>query len=245
MNIVVMLDSVPALLAGVPLTLQLTAASVGAGFVLAVGLAAARNSRFVALRLVSKAYVAVFRGTPLLVQLFLLYYGLSQFDAVRSSIFWIALRDPFWCSAVALALNTAAYSSEAIRGGVLSVPKGYIEAAKALGMSRMAVLMRVTVPLAARQALPAYGNEIILMIKATSLASTVTLLEVTGIARQIISQTYAVFEVFIAAGIIYLIINTIAVAAVHLAEAWLHPERRRLNGGADAPRRTLASAEAR
>lgn len=222
-----LLGSVPQLLRGVPLTLELTALSVAVGLVLAIGLAACRSSRFLALRGLSGGYLFVFRGTPLLVQLFLLYYGLSQFSSVRASVFWVALRDPFWCSALALALNTAAYASEIIRGGVLSVPAGHLEAARAVGMSRMTILRRVVVPMVARQALPAYGNELILMIKATSLASTVTLLEITGIARQIISRSYAVFEVFIAAGMLYLLLNMATVAGVHWLENRLHPDRRR------------------
>lgn len=226
MNAEMLLGSVPALLKGVPLTLQLAFLSVAAGLFLAVGLAAGRGSRFLVLRAVCKGYLFVFRGTPLLVQLFLLYYGLSQFAPVRASVFWVALRDPFWCSTIALALNTAAYASEIIRGGVLSVPRGHVEAARAVGMSGLTIMRRVIVPMAARQALPAYGNELILMIKATSLASTVTLLEVTGLARQIISRSYAVFEVFIAAGAIYLLLNMATVVAIHVLEKWLHPERR-------------------
>lgn len=226
MNWQMIVDSFPALLQGVPLTLQLTFLSVAAGLVLAIGLVACRGSRYAVVRGLSNAYLFVFRGTPLLVQLFLLYYGLSQFSAVRESIFWLALRDPFWCSTLALALNTAAYGSEIIRGGILSVPAGHIEAARAIGMSKTRMLQRVIIPMAARQALPAYGNELILMIKATSLASTVTLLEVTGIARQIISRSYAVFEVFIAAGMIYLLLNVTTVAALHFIESHIHPDRK-------------------
>jgi octopine/nopaline transport system permease protein len=226
MNAETILSSFPALLDGVPLTLELAATSVLVGLVLATGLAVARQSHWAALREPAKAYVFIFRGTPLLVQLFLLYYGLPQFGAVRTSFLWPIFRDPFWCSSVALALNTAAYASEIIRGGVLSVPLGHIEAAKAVGMSRFATLRRIIVPVVVRQALPAYGNEVILVIKGTSLASTVTLLEVTGIARQIIARSYAVFEVFAAAGVIYLVINIVAVTLVRLAEAWMHPERR-------------------
>lgn len=225
MNGEMVLGSLPALLRGIPLTLQLALLSVACGLVLAIGLAACRESRFLVLRLFARGYLFVFRGTPLLVQLFLLYYGLSQFNAVQASIVWPALRDPFWCSAIALSLNTAAYASEIIRGGVLAVPAGHLEAAAAIGMSRLRILQRVIIPMAARQALPAYGNELILMIKATSLASTVTLLEVTGLARQIISRSYAVFEVFTAAGMIYLLLNMAAVAAVHMLERWLHPDR--------------------
>lgn len=226
MNSEVIWSSFLVLLKGVPLTLLLSGLGIAAGFVLAIGLSAFRLSKYRALRWVSESYLFLFRGTPLLVQLFLIYYGLSQLEAVRNSVFWFALRDPFWCATIALALNTAAYASEIIRGGVLAVPPGHLESARAMGMSRIMVLRRIIIPISARQALPAYGNEVILLIKATSLASIITLLEITGLARQLISRTYAVFEVFIAAGIIYLLINLTVVTLIRFLEVWLHPERR-------------------
>ena len=131
-----------------------------------------------------RGYVAAFRGTPLLVQIFLIYYGLGQFRPTLQSLgLWGFFRAPFWCAILALTLNTAAYGTEIIRGGLQSVPYGQIEAARACGMSRSLAYRRVILPIALRQALPSYGNEIILMIKGTSLTSIITLLDITGIAR--------------------------------------------------------------
>jgi octopine/nopaline transport system permease protein len=166
-----------------------------------------------------RGYVAAFRGTPLLVQIFLIYYGLGQFrPALQSLGLWGFFRAPFWCAILALTLNTAAYGTEIIRGGLQSVPHGQIEAARACGMSRSLVYRRVVLPIALRQALPSYGNEIILMIKGTSLTSIITLLEITGIAQQIISQTYRAVEVFACAGAIYLGMNYLVAHLVAILE---------------------------
>jgi octopine/nopaline transport system permease protein len=227
MNPEIMWTSLPALLKGVPMTLQLVGLSLLFGIVLATGVALMRLSHNSLIRWSAGAYVFVFRGTPLLVQIFLIYYGLGQFQAIRSSIFWVFLREPYWCGILALTLNTAAYTSEMIRGGIQSVPHGQIEAARACGFSRFMVFRRIIAPIAMRQALPAYGNEVILMVKASSLASTITLLEITGIARRIISQSFAVFEVFIVAGAIYLLINFLITRLIRYAEWRLTPYLRR------------------
>ncbi|NYZ15353.1 ABC transporter permease subunit [Azospirillum sp. RWY-5-1] len=221
-----MWDSVPALLAAVPLTLQLVALALLLGLGMAALAAWARLSGHAVAAGAASAYVFVFRGTPLLVQIFLIYYGLSQFEAVRASLFWPLLREPYWCAILALMLNTGAYQSEIIRGAILSVPQGQVEAARACGMSRLLLFRRIVLPVAVRQALPAYGNEIILMVKASSLASTITLLEITGVARRIISQTYAVFEIFIVAGILYLLINFAAARLIRWAEWRMTPHLR-------------------
>lgn len=218
-----MWDSVPTLLGGVPLTLQLVVLALLLGLGMASLAAWARLSGNAAAAGAAWAYVFVFRGTPLLVQIFLIYYGLGQFEAVRASPFWVLLREPYWCAILALMLNTGAYQSEIIRGAILSVPQGQVEAARACGMSRFLLFRRIVVPVAIRQALPAYGNEIILMVKASSLASTITLLEITGVARRIISQTYAVFEIFIVAGAIYLLINFAAARLIRWAEWRMTP----------------------
>lgn len=218
-----MWDSVPTLLGGVPLTLQLVAVALLLGLGMAALAAWARLSGNAVAAGAAWAYVFAFRGTPLLVQIFLIYYGLGQFEAVRASPFWVLLREPYWCAILALMLNTGAYQSEIIRGAILSVPQGQVEAARACGMSRFLLFRRIVVPVAIRQALPAYGNEIILMVKASSLASTITLLEITGVARRIISQTYAVFEIFIVAGAIYLLINFAAARLIRWAEWRMTP----------------------
>ncbi|WP_114857876.1 ABC transporter permease [Azospirillum brasilense] len=223
MNWELMWDSVPTLLRGVPVTLQLVGLALlfGAGVAFAVALLRLYGNR-VTERLMA-AYVFVFRGTPLLVQIFLIYYGMGQFELVRSSVLWIYLREPFWCAILALTLNTGAYTSEILRGAILSVPQGQIEAARACGMSRTLLFRRIVMPVAIRQMLPAYGNEVILMVKASSLASTITLLEITGIARKIIAQSFAVFEVFIVAGSIYLLLNFVASRLIRYAEWRMTP----------------------
>ncbi|MCE3250066.1 MAG: transporter permease [Geminicoccaceae bacterium] len=175
MNLELMWQSVPKLLGGLVLTLELVTLSLLLGFVVAVGIALMRVSPYRALSGLAYVYVFVFRGTPLLVQIFLIYYGLGQFEAIRDSFLWTFFREPFWCAILALTLNTGAYTGEIIRGGIESVPWGQIEAARACGMSRVLLFRRIVFPIAIRQALPAYGNEVILMVKSSSLASTITL----------------------------------------------------------------------
>jgi octopine/nopaline transport system permease protein len=206
------------LLSGVPLLMQLAIISVAAGAILAVLLALMRLSGNPVLNYMAQAYVFVFRGTPLLVQIFLIYYGLGQFPEVRQSFVWPLLREPYWCALLAFTLNTAAYSSEIIRGGILSVPFGQIEAAHACGMPRQLVFRRIIVPQGLRVVLPAYGNEIILMTRSTALASVITLMEVTGIASTIVSETFRAVEVFICAGTIYLLINFVISRAIAVLE---------------------------
>jgi octopine/nopaline transport system permease protein len=220
-----MSESFVRLLVGVPLTLQLAFSSVGLGFVLAVLLAFMVRSRLSPLAWLAEIYVFVFRGTPLLVQVFLIYYGLGQFrPALDGWGLWWFFRDAYYCALLALTLNTAAYGAEIVRGGLQSVPPGQIEAARAFGMSGFTLLRRIIAPIALRQALPAYGNEIILMIKATSLASTITLMEVTGLAHKLISESYRSVEVFLCAAAIYLAITFSVTRLVAMAERWIAPD---------------------
>lgn len=223
------------LLGGVPLLLQLAFYSIAAGAVFAVLLALMRLSGNPALDSCARGYVFVFRGTPLLVQIFLIYYGLGQFPEIRQSLAWYFLRQPYWCALLALTLNTAAYSSEIIRGGILSVPFGQTEAARACGMSRWLIFRRIIVPQGLRVALPAYGNEIILMTRSTALASVITLMEVTGIASKIISETFRAVEVFICAGAIYLILNFAISRGIALLERRLSPQTREHPASSNIP----------
>jgi len=223
------------LLSGLPLTLQLAFVSIAAGAVLAVLLALMRLSGSRWLGALARSYVFVFRGTPLLVQIFLIYYGLGQFPEVRESVAWPFLRQPYWCALLALGLNTAAYSSEIVRGGILSVPFGQVDAARACGMSRALIFRRIVVPQGLRVALPAYGNEIILMTRSTALASVITLMEVTGIASKIISETFRPVEVFVCAGAIYLMLNFAISRVVALVERRLSPQARKRAPAAAAP----------
>jgi octopine/nopaline transport system permease protein len=231
MDFAFLADSFLRIVPGIPMTLSLTALSVSVGLVLACLLAALRLSGNPLLDWPARLYVFVFRGTPLAIQMFLIYFGLAQFAWIRASVLWPYLREPFWCAFGALMLNTAAYGSEIVRGGLLAVPHGQVEAARAAGMSGLLLFRRIVAPIATRQALPAYGNEIILMVKATSLASMVTLVEVTGLAARIISTTYRVFEAFLVAAAIYLAINFAIARAVAALEWWLSPHLR----GAPAP----------
>jgi len=223
MNFELMIESFPKLLSGLNLTIQLVTISLFIGFCLAIGLALLRLSNNIFLSFFAKTYVFYFRGTPLLVQIFLIYYGIAQFEIIRETFVWSFFKEAYWCGILALTLNTCAYSSEIIRGGIMSVPFGQIEAAKSVGMSRFLLYRRIILPIAFRQALPAYGNEIILMVKATSLVSTITLMEVTGIARLIIAKTFSPVEIFIVAGLIYLTINFIVTRLVNFCEIKLTP----------------------
>ena len=220
-----MLDCFLQLLKGLPLTLRLAACACLAGFALAWLLCAMRLSGKRWLDVPAWLLVEVFRGTPLLVQLFIIYYGFSQSAWLRASFAWPYLRDAYWCALLALTLNTAAYTSEILRGGVKAVAAGQQEAAAALALSRWQIWRHVIWPLAWRQMLPAYGNEVILMVKATSLASIVTLMEVTGIAARLVSQSYRPVEVFVCAGALYLLINFSITRVVMRLERRLHRDR--------------------
>lgn len=211
-------DTTRQLLAGVPLALQLAALSLAFGIALAVGVHAAGVSRIAPLRWIAAAHVDLFRGTPLLVQIFFIYYGLGQIQIVRDSALWPFLREPYWCAVLALALNTSAYTAEIIRGALAAVPPGEVEAARACGMSGLLLRRRIVWPIALRHGLPVYGSEAILMVKATSLTSIITLTEVTGIAHKLISSTYRVVEIFVAAGAIYLAMTLVLTLAISLAE---------------------------
>ncbi|MDE1993225.1 MAG: ABC transporter permease subunit [Rhizobiaceae bacterium] len=221
MKLALVSDAFLTLLGGVPLTLLLAGLSLVIGFALSVPLAFLRASPNRLQSLPVLTYTYVFRGTPLLVQLFLVYYGLSQIGFVRHSIFWRFFADPFWCALFAFSLNSAAYTTEIFRGGIQAVPRGMIEAGQAIGLSAMQIRLRIVFPIALRMVLPSYANEVIGMLKATSLASTVTLLEITGLARKLVSETFAPYEIFLAAGLIYFALTFVASRLFNLLEAHL------------------------
>lgn len=219
-------DALLTLLPGLPLTLRLAASAVALGLLLALPLALMRLSGLAPLDWAARGYLFVFRSTPLLVQIFIIYYGLGQFRGVRASALWPFLREPYWCAVLALTLNNAAYASEIIRGGLRAVPAAQVEAARACGMGDLLRFRRIVLPLAVRQALPAYGNEIILMVKATALASIITLLEITGLAGKLIAETYRAIEVLTVAGALYLAVNFAVTRAILAAEHRLTPHLR-------------------
>ncbi len=226
MDLPLVLQSLPDLARGAWVTAQLVAGSLAAGFVLALGVALLRVSGRPWLWLPAFAYIFFFRGTPLLVQIYLVYYGLAQLALVQGSVLWVVLREPYACALVAFGLNTAAYTAEILRGAIQALPAGEIEAARSLGMSRLLLFRRIVFPKAFRLALPAYSNEVILMLKGSSLASTITILDLTGAARSIIARTYAPIEIFLAAAGLYLLITLVITRLVGTLERWLSPHLR-------------------
>lgn len=226
MDIAFLCDTIRKLMGALPTTLGLFFLSIGFGGLLALGIVWMRVSGIFVLERFARAYVFIFRGSPLMIQMFLVYYGLGQFPAVRHSLFWPLLREPFACAVISLALCTAGYTAEIFRGGLMAVPGREIEAARATGMSGFLLLRRIIGPIALRQALPSYSTEIVLMVKSTALASLVTVWEVTGVAQRIISQSYRTMEVFLCAAAIYLILNFVIVRAIGLLEYRLSRHRR-------------------
>ncbi len=226
MNWDVIIDMTPKLAEGALLTLELLFLSAAAGLCLAVPMAIARVSKTFWINMWPRAYIFFFRGTPLLVQLFLVYYGLSQFEAVRGSFAWLVLRDAYSCAVITFTLHTAAYISEILRGAIQAVPVGEIEAARAVGMRPKQVYTSIVLPRAFRMALPSYGNELILMLKASALASTITLLDLTGVARTLYAKNYLPVETFVTAAAFYLIITYVLTRMVRLLENHLHPDRK-------------------
>ncbi|UVK43999.1 ABC transporter permease [Mesorhizobium sp. AR07] len=221
MQLDIFLQSIATLANAAFLTIALTVPSLMIGFVISVPLAFMRasDSRYLSWAILTCTYV--FRGTPLLVQLFLIYYGLGQIDVIRHSPLWVLLRDPFWCALLAFSLNSAAYTTELFRGAIQAVPRGLVEAAEAIGMSRLQRARLIVFPIAFRAALPSHTNEVIGLLKASSLASTVTLLEITGVARRLVSETFAPYEIFLAAGVIYLALTYLVTAALRYLEGHL------------------------
>jgi octopine/nopaline transport system permease protein len=211
------------LLAALPLTLSVWLLSVVLGGFIAAGVTWMRVSGVKPLELFARAYILVFRGTPLLIQLFVVYYGLASLPAVRASFAWGFLRDAFNCAALSLALCTAAYQAEIFRGALLAVPHGQVEAARACGMSGLLLFRRVIFPIALRYALPAYSTEMISMVKATALVSLITLWDVLSVALKIRNDTLVTYLPLILAGAIYFAVNYIIGAGLLALERRLSP----------------------
>ena len=209
-------------------TLLLLLISLPIGFVISLIFALFRVSKYKLLSRPVAAYIFIIRGTPLLVQIYLIYFGLGSVKSIRESFLWIVLKEPFWCGVIALTINTVAYGSEIFRGGIQSVSRGQIESGKSLGFSIFELYRRVIFPIALRKVLPAYGNELILMVKATSLVSLTTYMEMTGIARKLMAKTFAPVEGFVAAGVLYLFLNFLMIQLVKYLE-WKYNPHLRLN----------------
>ena len=204
MDFTIMVTSLPKLLSAAVITLKLLSLSLFFGMFIGLLFAILRLNKNPIINRFAYGYSYVFRGTPLLVQIFIIYFGLGQIEYFRTTFLWVIFKEPYWCAIIAFALNTGAYTSEILRSAFQTIKPGIIEAGKSLGISSKIIFYKIQIPIAIRQSLPAYGNEIILMMKGTSLASTVTLMDLTGVAKHIISTTFKPIEVFIVAGGIYL-----------------------------------------
>ncbi len=215
-------------LSGLDNTILLLLISLPLGFVLALLFALGRVSKITLLSRTIASYIFVIRGTPLLVQIYLIYFGLGSVKFIRESFLWYALKEPFWCGVIALTINTVAYGAEIFRGGIQSIEKSQVESGLSLGFGKFLLLRKIILPIAIRKVLPSYGNELILMVKATSLVSLTTYMEMTGIARKIMAKTFAPVEAFIAAGILYLFLNFLMVQFVKYLE-WKYNPHLRLN----------------
>ena len=204
MDFELMIGSFPKLLSATVITLKILSLSLFFGLFIGLLFAILRMKKNPIINKFAYGYSYVFRGTPLLVQIFIIYFGLGQIEYLRSTFLWVILKEPYWCAIIAFALNTGAYTSEILRSAFQTIKPGLIEAGKSLGIPNKVIFYKIQIPIAIKQSLPAYGNEIILMLKGTSLASTVTLMDLTGVAKYIISTTFKPIEVFIVAGGIYL-----------------------------------------
>lgn len=241
--VAILTDYWPKLLDGTLTTLKLTLLGALIAGLLAPSLALFRLRAGAAVQFPFRLYVSFARGTPLLAQMFLIYYGSGQFRPFLQDVgAWQFFRDPFNCALLAFVLNSTAYQTEILRGGLMGVAHGEIEAAKAIGMTRLTALRRVTLPHAYRIAWPALGNEIILLMKASALASVVTVFDLMGQTRLVFSKTFD-FSVYIWAAVIYLCLTASFVRIWHFLERRLSPhihEKRRRASATPAPGRVSA-----
>lgn len=218
MDLAIILDNFDIYLAGLKNTVILVSISLALGLLLAIPLAILQNYGNRAVQMPIRAFVYFFRGTPLLVQMFLIYYGFGQFEIIKQSFLWDFFREAYLCALFAFTLNTSAYTTEILRGSIKATPHGEIEAAIAAGMSRFLMVRRIILPSAFRRALPAYSNEIIFMLHGSSLASVITIIDITGAARIINSRYYSPYEAFLTAAVLYMAITFLIVFLVKRLE---------------------------
>ena len=244
MDIEAIVRNLPLYFEGLWTTVQLVALSLACGLVLAVPIALLAASGRWWMEVPAKAYVYVFRGTPLLIQMYIIYYGLAQFEIVRESLLWPMLREAWWCALLAFALNTAGYTGEILRGAIANTPHGEIEAARSIGMSPYKIYARIVLPSAFRRALPAYGNEVIFMLHGSALAGVITLVDLFGAARIVNSRHFVPFESFIAAGAFYLVLTFLIAWLFKWWERHWHAHLR-AREGTEAPADSQAARSAR
>ena len=227
MDIQVIIDNLPLYFEGLWVTILLVVASLILGMCMALPLALLATSKNKWISIGPKAYIYFFRGTPLIVQMFMIYHGMGQFEAVRDSFLWIIFKEAYACALLAFAFNTAGYTAEILRGTIEQTAFGEIEAATACGMSTATIYRRIILPSTFRRALPAYGNEVIFMLHGSALAGVITIVDLFGAARIVNARSFVPFESFITAGLFYLVLTFFIVWGVKKVEhhwnAYLRP----------------------
>jgi His/Glu/Gln/Arg/opine family amino acid ABC transporter permease subunit len=211
---------------GVLVTIFLVVTTMICGNALAVPVALARVSRHWWLKAPAFLYILFMRGTPLIVQMYMIYYGLAQFPGVRHSVLWPILRDPVWCAFISLSINTAAYSGEVLRGAIQAVPRGEVEAARSVGMRRGLMMRRIVLPIALRQSLPIFANETVLLLKASAIVFTITVRDLMGEANIVRAQTFRTYEPLLTAALMYLVLTWIIARGFGWLESRLGAHRR-------------------
>jgi arginine/ornithine transport system permease protein len=222
MDVQVIIDNLPLYFQGLRTTLALVVSSLAVGLCLAIPIALLAVSKRKWIAALPRAYIYFFRGTPLLVQMFMIYHGMGQFEGVRESFLWLIFKEPWACALVAFALNTAGYTGEILRGTIEQTPYGEVEAAKSMGMSRAQIYRRIILPSTFRRALPAYGNEVIFMLHGSSLAGLITIVDLFGAAKIVNARNFVPFESFITAGLFYLTVTFLIVWGFKKAEHYWH-----------------------
>jgi len=221
-------EVMPRLIAAIPMTLALTIVSGVVGNLLALPIAVARTSRYPVLWIPAYSYILVMRGTPLLIQLFFIYYGLGELlpgTWVRHSWLWPYLRQGFWYAVFAFSLNTAGYTGEILRVGLNAVPHGEIEAGRAFGMTNAQIFWRISLPRAIRIQLPTMTGEVILLLKATSLASTITVFDIMGVRTDLFAQSFRTYPPLLGAAIIYIVLVFLFTRVLYWVERRLNKDR--------------------
>lgn len=218
MGINFILTHLQAFISGAVVTVELMVLALACGLILALFLTICSYSKYKAVKFLIYIYTFFIRGTPLLVQIFIIYYGSSQFDVIRNSFLWSILKHPFGCAVIALAINSSGYCVALFRGLINSIPKGEFEACRALGMSKLQMAFRVIAGRFIRIGLPAYSNEVIIILKSTSLASTITIMDLMGVTHELISETYRTIPYLIVAGGFYLLMNMIIIKLFKMLE---------------------------
>lgn len=226
MDFTVIIDNLPLYLSGLRVTIELLILALLTGLALAIPLGVAAASNRASVNSFPRGFIYFMRGTPLLVQVFLIYHGFAQFDFLRESFLWAVFREAYWCALIAFSMNTAGYTAEIIRGAIKQTPVGEIEAARACGMSGFTMLRRITLPSTFRRGLPAYSNEVIFMLHGTVIAGVITIVDLFGAAKIVNSRHFVPFESFIAAGFFYLCLTFLIVYLFKLVERKWHAHLR-------------------